>query len=233
MTNPTEIKDSLDIELSRHFARNVSRVRQAVALHGNEDLLLLHQKICIEPPFYDRGGILRLSPKGVFVYGVTNGKRIPLSLHTDAFTHSPFLGGNYGYPTDKDGVSLPERDVAALKIVDTYSQHHSFDHIREQPDIPIAAVLDDGTLERKNGSKGLVTEFIAEYTPSAVSHFSSPLVPSYYKPAYGDFPGCDRWSKLNEAEKRGVIEKLIERVERAFLLKTPEVDYRRRFKKGQ
>lgn len=225
-----EVK-TLDTELSRYLAENIFRVRKAVAIKGFEDVLLLRQffprtdQSC-DPPS-EKGGVLRLSRKGVFVYGVSKDEKDFSGTSGNAYmytyTDSPLLGGHSGASgVDEDGIKLAWKDLAK----NYYDKDGS------------TQVLEDGTLVvPKNVQEKLLTNFIERFTPSSLKwgvynpHMNCYVGGLAYDQSGNGFPGCDSWSKLGETEKRVIVEKLIDRVERAFLLKTPEVYNRVRFKK--
>lgn len=195
----------IDKELSKYFTDRIFKIRENVNPKDCEDLLLLNKWVRpLEPPYWQEGGVLRLSPEGIFIYGTSDGKRISTGFATSKITVSPFLNSIYS-------ASLPKSEVG-IKIETKNPATGNGDY-----DIDMSIrLLKSGILHMpeskefwSNLSGKLFTEFIANYTPSC-----------------GGFPGCDRWSKLIDTQKKKVIGTLIERVDRAFSLKEPEVYHR-------
>lgn len=206
-------ENCLERELSRELAENIFRIRKAVAIRESEDFLLLTQQICRDVPYFTRGGVLRLSRRGVFVYGVSDGERQSCGGGgAYEYTRSTFfhdLGGIY----DDDGIRLAKENPAA-----ECSMYRKDTSVR---------VMEDGTLAiPENYWPGkLLTDFIEDYTPSSLVGSKGRYDP--------DSGGCDRWGRLGGDEKRSVVQRLVDGIESAFLLKYPGIGARLRYRRSQ
>ena len=154
---------------------------------------MISQRIEGEPPYYSNGGVLRLSPRGIFVYDSSENKR-------SSSNSSPFF--NYHLEErlqkDKDGIMLIDKNPAEKKLKEWSVE-----------------LSKGGRLMTPEGwwPGELFTDFIERYTPSSLVGHWGPK----YDPSFGGFPRCDRWSKLPKSEKEQVIERVIDKIRKAFL----------------